>query len=218
EEYIEDYLQLHRKVRLTAAGDKKKKNLMNDARLKELNSLAAIELLPHQGLVSFMDNLAGIKTCFNLTEGDLETSPICTHCDFKPISEKCDIEVDHLLSQMDARLDTLHSAWIQTLLNNLQDPTVQQNFELLKDDQKEVVETFLSTKSLPEKVEGVFIETVQQLLSGLFKIPVKIDELQDALFTDGSPLQPEELEERFHAFVQDKLSGKEQRKVRFVLE
>jgi hypothetical protein len=45
-----------------------------------------------------------------------------------------------------------------------------------------------------------------------------MEELKSALFTDGSPLQPEELEERFQQFVKTKMGTKEQRKVRFVLE
>ena len=45
-----------------------------------------------------------------------------------------------------------------------------------------------------------------------------MEELREVLFTDGSPMQPEELEERFQHFVKSKLGTKEQRKVRFVLE
>jgi hypothetical protein len=81
-----------------------------------------------------------------------------------------------------------------------------------------MIQEFLSSKSLPDEVSGSFVETVQQLLSGLYKIPVDMEELKMALFTDGSPLQPEELEERFQHFVKLKLGTKEQRKVRFVLE
>jgi len=81
-----------------------------------------------------------------------------------------------------------------------------------------MIEEFLSSKSLPDEVSGAFVETVQELLSGLYKIPVDMEELKRALFTDGSPMQPEELEERFQNFVKTKLGSKEQSKVRFVLE
>jgi hypothetical protein len=218
EEYKREYMRLHRRVRLAASGDKKKKNLLHDVRLKELDALSTVDLLPHQGLTRFRDELASIKTCYNLTESDLDANPVCPHCGFKPLQEDCSIEVDHLLGQMDGRIDKLHDSWVQTLLSNLEDPTVQQNFELLKDDQKRMIQEFLSSKSLPDEVNGAFVETVQQLLSGLYKIPVDMEELKSALFTDGSPLQPEELEERFQHFVKTKLGTKEQRKVRFVLE
>ena len=81
--------------------------------------------VPHQSLTRFRDELASIKTCYNLTEGDLEANPVCPHCGFKPLKEDCSIEVDHKMSQMDGRIDTLHDSWVKSLVSNLQDPTVQ---------------------------------------------------------------------------------------------
>lgn len=216
--YIGEYIDVHRRVRLTAEGDKKKKKLMHDVRLKELDILSTIDLLPHQGLTQFKNELASMRTCYTLSESDLEQSPVCPQCGFKPLQEDCSISVDHHLSQMDDNLEKLHNSWVTTLYNNLQDPTVKQNFELLKGEQKKVVENFLQSKNLPDEVSGTFVETVQELLSGLYKIPVKMDELKDALFKDGSPLKPEELKERFATYMKNKLETREQGKVRFVLE
>jgi hypothetical protein len=216
--HIREYIELHRKVRLTADGDKKKKKLMHDVRLKELDILSTINLLPHQGLAQFKNELASMETCYTLSESDLEQSPVCPHCGFKPLQEDCSISVDHHLRQMDEKLETLYNSWINTLYNNLQDPAVRQNFELLKGEQKEVVEAFLQSKNLPDEVSGTFVETLQDLLSGLYKIPVDIEELKAALFKDGSPLKPEELKERFNTYMQNKLESREQSKIRFVLE
>jgi len=55
-------------------------------------------------------------------------------------------------------------------------------------------------------------------LSGLVKIPVKRDDLQQALFVGGSPATMEEIEERFRQFVDDLTKGKDKKKVRLVLE
>jgi hypothetical protein len=216
--HIREYIDLHRKVRLTADGDKKKKKLMHDVRLKELDILSTIDLLPHQGLAQFKNELAAMETCYALTESDLEQSPVCPHCGFKPLQEYCSISVDHHLMQMDEKLEKLYNSWINTLYNNLQDPTVRQNFELLKGEQRKVVEAFLQSKNLPDEVSGTFVETLQDLLSGLYKIPVNIEELKDALFKDGSPLKPDELKERFNTYMQNKLESREQSKIRFVLE
>ena len=67
--YVENYLKRHRKARLNAEEDKRKQNLMKDFRLKELQKLSTIELMPHQSLTSFQNKLAGLKSCFQLGYG-----------------------------------------------------------------------------------------------------------------------------------------------------
>jgi hypothetical protein len=119
---------------------------------------------------------------------------------------------------MDEKLEQLHQTWINTLHRNLQDPTVARNLELLKDDQRRMIDNFIKSKSLPDEVSGMFVETVQELLSGLYKIPLTLEELKTSLFPDGSPLTPDELKARFNTYLQNKLESREQNKVRFVLE
>ena len=40
-----------------------------------------------QHLLDFQNRLAGLKSCFALTEQDLTTSAVCPHCNFKPVAE-----------------------------------------------------------------------------------------------------------------------------------
>ena len=85
--YVQVYITLHSKARLGVSEDKQKAKLMGDGRLKVLQKLSAIELMPRLHLMDFQNRLAGLKSCFALTEHDLQSSPICPHCRFKPGSD-----------------------------------------------------------------------------------------------------------------------------------
>jgi hypothetical protein len=78
--YVQAYLALHVKARLGVNEDKRKTKLMADERLKVLQKLSTIELMPRQHLTDFQNRLAGLKSCFALTEQDLNASPVCPNC------------------------------------------------------------------------------------------------------------------------------------------
>jgi hypothetical protein len=59
---------------------------------------------------------------------------------------------------------------------------------------------------------------LQEVLSGLSKVPIRLDDLRSALFPDGSPTTPAELKGRFEQFVSGLLKGKDAAKTRIILE
>jgi len=70
-EYIQSYVELHTRARLGVAEDKRKGKLLQDERLNTLRKLATIDLMPAQQLADFQDRLAGLKSCFELTEQEI---------------------------------------------------------------------------------------------------------------------------------------------------
>ena len=106
----------------------------------------------------------------------------------------------------------------QTLLTNLQDPTTQSNLDLLKPEPRKMVDTFLHDRALPEELTQEFILAMQEVLSGLIKVPVKIGNLRAALLVGGSPVTPTEIKRRFEDYLNELTKGKEPGKVHIVLE
>ncbi|GAG30098.1 unnamed protein product, partial [marine sediment metagenome] len=216
--YVEIYLKRHRKARLNAEEDKRKQTLMKDFRLKELQKLSTIELMPHQSLTSFQNKLAGLKSCFQLTGSDLASNPVCRDCGFKPIQEDQTTAGSEMLKQLDDELDRLHQSWVKSLLSNLEDPTVQEKMELLQRSNREKVAGFLKSKTLPDDLSDEFLKAIQEALSGLSKIVISLDDLKKALYAEGSPATPKELKERFSGYLNHLIAGKDQDKVRIVIE
>lgn len=216
--YVQAYLALHTRCRLGANEDKHKSMLMGDGRLKALVRLSAIDLLPRQQLADFQNRLAGLKTCFALTEQELEVSPLCPHCRFQPAAETPTASAAAVLDSLDRELDDLLDNWTQTLLSNLEDPTTCGNLNLLRPEQRRIVDVFLKERRLPDELSDDFIQAVNELLSGLIPVAVKIHDLRAALLRGGSPATPAELKKRFEEYLDEVTKGYEPAKVRIVLE
>ena len=213
-EYIQIYLGLHAKARLGVNDDKRKIELMSDERLKVLQKLSTIELMPRQHLTDFQDRLAGLESCFALIEQEMAAAPVCPHCGFRPSVELVSDPVETVLDDLDDELDTLLASWTQTLLTNLDEA----NLDLLKPEPKKLVKGFIEKQALPDELDQDFIHALGEVFSGLQKVSVKTDNLREALLSGGSPATPAEMKKRFEDYLDELTRGKDSDKVRIVLE
>jgi hypothetical protein len=216
--YVQLYLDLHTRARLGVNEDRRKSALLQDERLKTLSRLSTIDLMPRQHLTDFQNRLAGLKSCFALTEQDLDASPVCPHCGFRPGTEGVGAPAATVLEHLDTELDKLLEDWTQTLLANLEDPTTRGNLELLKPESRKLVDAFLKERKLPDGLTPDFIHALQEVLSGLVKVAVTPEGLRAALLKGGSPATPAEMKKRFEEYLDELTKGNEPGKVRIVLE
>ncbi len=216
--YVQTYLGMHAKARLGRNEDRRKADLMGDNRLKALQKLSTIELMPRQHLSDFQNRLTGLESCFALTEQEMAASPVCPHCSYKPDTEPSTAPVGMVLDDLDDELDKLVANWTQTLLTNLEDPTTKDNLDLLKPEPKKLVNGFINKRGLPDELNQDFIHALSEVLAGLQKVPVKTADLRAALLSGGSPATPAEMKKRFEEYLDALTKGKESGKVRIVLE
>ena len=217
-DYIQIYLGLHTKARLGVNEDKRKVGLMAGERFKALQNLATIQLMPRQRFTDFQNRLAGLQSCSALTEQEIDASPICPYCDYKPSAELLAAPAGMILDGLDDELDKLVESWTQTLLTNLEDPTTKGALDLLNPKSKKIVDNFIKNRNLPGEIDHDFIHALDEGLSGLQKVPVKMKKLGEALLSDGSPVTPAEMKKRFEEYLDELTKGKEPEKVRIVLE
>jgi hypothetical protein len=218
-DYLTAYVAQHSKARLGVAEDKTKSALRKDPRLVAMRALAGISLMPTSQLTTFDDKLDKLKSCASLVESELAASPYCPHCNFRPTNEQGDfLPAANVLKQLDDELDRLLEGWQQTLLDNLDDPIIQANFDLLKASARELIKKFVGSKKLPDPVPPDFVSAVQEALSGLEKIGVTSEDIKKALLQGGSPATPDDLRKRFETFLNDRCKGKDASKLRFVVE
>ncbi|PXF60115.1 MAG: ATPase [Deltaproteobacteria bacterium] len=237
--YLQAYLAMHTKARLGVNEDKRKTRLMGDERLKVLQKLSTIDLMPRQHLSDFQNRLAGLKSCFALTEKDIDASPVCSHCGFRPAAEAVHssgfrvhgssnselrtqnselINAATVLYQLDDQLDTMVADWTTALISNLEDPTTKGNLNLLKPEPKKLVNGFIKKRVLPDDMDQDFIHALQEVLSGLEKVSVNTADMRAALLAGGSPATPAEMKKRFEEYLDELTKGKEPGKVRIILD
>ena len=215
--YIKVYLDLYRKARLSLTQDKEKKDLLQDYRLKHLRRLATVNSINSVQLTEFDNQIGKLRTGTVLTEKDLENDPKSPD-GFWPSMEDTSVSAEARLNGLKTELEKIHKSWTKSLLNDLADPVIQSHFDLLKPAQKKMLKNFMTAKELPDDISQEFLAAVQQALSGLAKLPVRLDDLKKSLFPDGSPATPAEFKERFNAYLDQILKGRDAAKVRLVIE
>ena len=216
--YIQEYGALHGQARLGANDTSKKERLLGDGRLDSLKRLATIDLMPKGQLTEVQHELGALRSCFALTTVELEAAPTCPHCGFRPANEVVDWPVGSVLGQVDERLDQMVEEWTKTLLDNLEDPITQANLELLGQAQRQPVSEFLAKRALPELLSQGFIQSLQDVLSGLDKVVLSIEAVKGALLEGGMPATQEEIKRRFEAYLKEQTKGRDLSKVRIVVE
>ena len=218
QQYVRVYLDLHTRGRLGVNDDARKRRLLHDERMKKVSVLATIDLMPRRQLTDFQDRLAGLRSCFGLTEQDLAAAPECPHCGFRPATESIPARAGDVLTNLDDELDTILCGWTQTLLTNLDDPIISEQVALLDSAEGRLVSAFIESRTLPDDLDHSFVHGVRTLLSGLAKLVIVTEDLRVALLNGGSPATIDEMRRRFGNYLDDRAKGKDPDKVRIVLE
>mgnify|MGYP001156654280 FL=1 len=217
-DYIDHYVKLHSKHRLNKQDDKKKAELSNDLRIRNLLKLGEIDVMPKQQVIDIMDKLAALKTCFNLTEQNLQADPICPHCKFNHAVEPDSASANHKLSQIDQLLDTTIASWTEMLIQNLKDEHTQESISLLSEKDKALLEEFIKSKELPDKVDENFVKILKEVLAGLIKVTINLDEIRRVISKAGGSITPAELKRVLDQYIDSLTQGKNPLRVRIVLE
>ena len=217
-DYIEHYVKLHSKHRLNRQEDKKKADLSNDLRIRNLLKLGEIDIMPKQQVNEILEKLSGLKTCFNLTEQNLQADPICPHCKFNAAVESGASSASHILSQIDQILDNTITNWTEMLLQNLQDEHTQESIALLSEQDKAVLDQFIKNKELADKVDDNFVKILKEVLAGLIKVTINMDEIRRVISKAGGSITPAELKRVLDQYIDSLIQGKNPQRVRIVLE
>jgi hypothetical protein len=214
--YVQAYMAGHTRARLGAADDQRKGKLLNDPRLRQLQRLATVTLMPSGQLTDFQNRLAGLVSCFALTETDLQAAPLCPHCGFR-LNEPAGLHAANQLVALDSELDNLVDTWTQTLRDNLSDPTTSDAIALLRPDERTRMEPLRAGDALPD-IDQAMVETLNNVLSGLVRVDMNLSDLRGALIEGGIPASPDELRKRFEAHLAQLAKGRPAEKVRIVID
>ena len=198
--------------------DKKKADLSNDLRIRNLLKLGEIDIMPKQHINDILDKLTSLKTCFNLTEQSLQADPICPHCRFNPAVESGTLSASHTLNQIDQLLDTTIASWTVMLIQNRRDEHTQESISLLSDKDKAILDEFIKSKELPDKVDDNFVRILKEVLAGLTKVTINLDEIRRVISKAGGSITPAELKRVLDAYIDSLTQGMNPQRVRIVLE
>jgi hypothetical protein len=217
QEYIQIYLKAYQHSRLDLSQDKRKEKLLRDPRMRQLNALATISTMNVSQLTDIQKEFGSLKTGENLTVDDLEDSPLAG--EFYPAMESPGgISAEQRLNNLEQKLEDTHQAWTSALLNEFEDPAIQENLQLIDTSARTRVEAFIASKELPDEVDRDFVHAIQQALSGLSRIELSPQSIENALFPGGAACTVEDFKDRFADYLDTLVKGQDRAKVRLVLK
>lgn len=194
ESYIREYLAWHQKMRLE--DDKAKQNLLKDERLNTLSQLSSLSLFPAQKVVAIRDRINQVKVCSHLTEEDLQKTPICPHCRYRPTLEK--VGAQERLHLEEQTCEDLLNQWLYTLSEKLKDQI----------STLPIVQEVLNSRQISEEAMTV----LQNLFKDVHSVVIVPHEIEKVLKEGSAP----EIKEQFNQYIDQLVKGQEN--VQIVIE
>ena len=215
--YIAWYMAEHKAYRLDHAGSTKKGTIQQSTTWKSLIALKGINgILPTSQLMDLTGQIVALKTCYELTEPEMQKQADCPHCHFNP-ADNDSKPVHGRLGQIEDKADEVLDGWTKTLKSALEDPMLEEQKALLGKNARAAIDKFLSSGLLPVPVDQQFIDSVNSMLSGLESLEVHMDKLQ-AVMTSWGPCTPDDFKQKLAQWVDSQTSGKDKSKVRIVIK
>lgn len=215
EEYIDVYYEEHKKKRLDITDAKRRGKLQESLTLANLRKLRSIEILSAAKLVAIEQDMANLKVCYELTPTELKSSHICPHCHYS-LGDKA-ANVAGQLDNIEIRIDELVEEWQQTLLDTISDPIVASQKEYLNAEQQKVIDEFITTASLPKRVDDFFIKAIKALLKGFEPVVIDAKDLMDKLMK-LPPMDETAFKQKLNELVADYTKGKDEGKLRIIVK
>ncbi len=216
-QYIEWYMGEHKTYRLDHADSQKKGTILQSPTFKTLNMLKQINgILPTNQLTDLQAQLQSLKTCYELTGPEMEKKPVCTHCGFNPADNDTK-PVHGRIGNIEDKAEDVLNAWTKTLKTSLEDPMTEDQKKLLGKSAQASIDKFIESGFLPANLDQQFIENVNAILSGLERLEIHMDNLQE-LMTSWGPCKPDDFKAKLIQWIDSQLSGKDKSKVRIVIK
>lgn len=215
EKYIDIYFEEHKKKRLGIDDAKRRGKIQEGQSLSNLRKLKGIEILSGAKLSELEQSMAELKVCYSLTPQDLKSSPICPHCRFS-LEDKAK-NVAGQMEQMEDRIDLMVAEWTKMLLDTLSDPIILDQKKFLKAQEAKAIDDFVSSGTLPKKVDDFFVNSINALLKGFEPVVIEMEDLMHQL-EELPPMDESSFKAKINDIVAKYTKGKDTNKLRIVVK
>jgi hypothetical protein len=145
----------------------------------------------------------------------LKTNHFCTKCNF--LIGEAGLPAKDSLDAIEDRIDSLLAEWTNTLFNTVTDPTLEEQKQYLSPEQRKVIDAFIKTKILPQKIDQFFITAIDDLLQGFEPVAIDADDLIEKLGALG-PCDLETFQRKLKDLLDSYTRGKDKEKLRIIVK
>lgn len=215
DKYIEIYFEEHKKKRLGIEDAKRRGKVQESLALSNLRKLRTIEILSSAKLGEIENDLASLKVCYDLTPNEMKTNPICPHCRYS-LEDKAK-NVYGQLDNLEDRIDALVAEWTKQLMDTITDPIVLSQKEYLSAQQAKVIDEFIASGSLPQRVDDFFVKSIQALLKNYEPVVIEVEDLVQKL-DELPPLDEATFKAKLNDIISAYTKGKDTATLRIVVK
>ncbi|MBP8016679.1 hypothetical protein KAZ01_01605 [Candidatus Gracilibacteria bacterium] len=209
--YTDEYIKNYIEYLLSQQDGFKRDELMQSNIKKICDIFRDTDIIPMSNYKNWVDKITKLKIAKQITKKEVLESP---YHDFNPrdIREK---EKPNIIKYKQ-ELEEIYSNVEKSLKHILSDQSVTNNISLLENKDKTLIENFKNKKAELSLENAEQIRNIILTLSkGLDKIEIDYDEIKN-LFQ--APLTPDDAINLFTEIVNEKIIGKERRKVRIIIK
>lgn len=207
----------YRHDHLDAAGDARKRQLLEGPAMAALDSLQAVSILAPGPLGRLRSDLVDVKVLIEIDERALATSvQLPGQAQPRPIDGP---SAAARLEEAERRAHDLLAKWRSTLADSLAEPEMAEQIEYLAEPgAKAEVETFAFSRDLPHPVTPGFVAALNQVFQRVDIHHLSLAEVGAALFPDTSPATADQLRQRLDRLIVDSVGRASTEQVRFLPE
>jgi hypothetical protein len=206
----------YRHDHVDAAGDARKRQLL-EGPIAVLDSLQAVTILAPGPFAQLRAELVEIRSLFEIDESALKSSVVLPgHTQPCPIDG---LSASARLENCERRADNLLSSWTDTLADSLNEKEMAEQIGYVSDSlARAQIETLAKSRTLPDRIDGAFIDAINQVFNRVDIRHISGRELTAALFPDTSPATADQLRERLNGLLVILTSRATAERVRFLPE
>lgn len=204
----------YRHTFLDASGDKRKQQLLEGEIWAALERLATIELLPGGLVTNLRSDLADVRTLLDVSDDQLTRSVKLGDHIPGPVAG---LSAAARLENLETRVQEVFNNWQDTLVDNVSDPDLDAQLELLSTVDRAIVAALRDERVLPLPLGADFAPAINAVFDPFKVHRVTGDELLHHLFPGESAATPSELQLRLDGYLKGLARGGTLNKVRVVL-
>jgi hypothetical protein len=204
----------YRHDHVDAAEDARKRQLL-EGPVAILDAMQAVSILAPGPFAQLRSDLLEIRSLFEIDEQALKSSVILPGQNPpRPIDGP---SAAARLEECERRAHALVASWTDTLVDSLNEKEMAEQVGYVSDDAaRGKIETLANTRTLPDLLDGPFIEALNQVFNRVDIRNVSPRELNDALFPNTSPATGDQLRERLESLLDKLTAAADPERVRFL--
>ncbi len=210
--YADYYLKQYTRCRLSKQDDLAKVRILGSEKKRICDIIKDVEIITSTEYTNWINSITSLREAdSSLTKANVLAEP---YHDFNPREYYGKSAFN--IHQIEEQLDGIEEKWTAAMRSVFKDPSVQENMDILKTVDRQLVEDFRTGKvELTADNASKLRNLIAQFAQGIDKVEITIEDIRKQL---SKPLTPQEAIDALTSYIDSLCAGKERNKVRIIIK